>query len=232
VQGASAAMPPVRRVRWLRAVRIIPSRYPPVDLFERVAGREAFDALHAVESLTNERLRNDRDGLLVPAEEAVRGPGSSYIMAPFTHLNPDGGRFSDATFGAFYAARDRATAVAESKHHREAFLRRTREPPLELEMRVLEARLDAKLHDLRGQRDAFPEAYHATDYRGSQSLARRLRTEGSWGLAYDSVRSEGGHCAAVLRPRALSECRQAEHLIYRWDGARIAEVFEKKLYRP
>jgi hypothetical protein len=230
-QGASDVLP-VRRVRWLRSVRIIPSRYPPVDLFVRVAGAGDFAALQAVESLTNERLRNERDGMLVPRGDAVHGAGSSYIMAPFTHLNPEGGRFTDATFGAYYAARDRATAVAESKHHRQAFLARTREPPMDLEMRVLEARLEAKLHDLRGLRARFPHVYSPADYARSQQLARELRAAGSLGIAYDSVRLEGGQCVALLTPRVLSGCRQAEHLIYRWDGTRIAEVFEKKLYRP
>jgi hypothetical protein len=234
-QAAGKSAPdavPVRRVRWLRSVRIIPSRYPPVDLFARVARPVDFAALHAVESLTNERLRSERDGLLVAPEEAVHGPGSSYIMAPFAHLNPEGGRFSDATFGAYYASRERATAVAESKHHRQVFLARTREPPLDLEMRVLEARVDARLHDLRGLHDSFPEVYSPTDYSASQHMARELRTAGSMGIAYDSVRREGGQCVAVLRPRALANCRQAEHLIYRWDGTRIAEVFEKRVYRP
>jgi hypothetical protein len=230
-KGVSEALP-VRRVRWLRSVRIIPSRYPPVDLFERIADPGDFAALQAVESLTNERLRNERDGLLVPTKDAVRGVGSSYIMAPFTHLNPEGGRFSDATFGAYYAARDRATAVAESKHHRQVFLARTHEPPIDLEMRVLEARLEGKLHDLRGLRDAHPQAYSPSEYGPSQRLARELRAAGSMGIAYDSVRREGGQCAAVLKPQALSSCRQAEHLIYRWDGTKIAEVFEKRLYRP
>jgi hypothetical protein len=110
-------VPPVRRVRWLRAIRIIPSRYPTVDLFERVAGREDFAALQAVEALTNARLRNERDGLLIPAEESVQGPGSSYIMAPFTHLNPEGGRFNDATFGAFYAARGPGPPRGAKPHH-------------------------------------------------------------------------------------------------------------------
>jgi hypothetical protein len=99
-------------------------------------------------------------------------------------------------------------------------------------MRVLEARLDGKLHDLRGLRTTFPEVYSPSDYTASQKLARELRAGGSMGIAYDSVRREGGQCAAVLRPQALSSCRQAEHLIYRWDGTRIAEVFEKRLYRP
>jgi RES domain-containing protein len=225
--------PPVRRVRWRATIRIIPSRYPPVDLFERVAGREDFEALFEVESLTNPRLRNELGLLhLVPPDERVHGPGSTFVLAPFTHLSPEGARFNDPTFGAYYAARDRATAVAESTHHRARFLARTREPPIELEMRVLEARLDARLHDLRGLQAYLAEVYDPVEYAAAQRFARGLRDLRSWGVAYDSVRREGGQCVAVFRPRALSGCRQAEHLIYVWDGARIAEVFEKRLYRP
>ena len=170
--------------------------------------------------------------MLVPADEAVHGPGSTFIMAAFTHLNPEGGRFNDATFGAYYAAQDRATALAESRYHRERFLKRTHEPALELEMRVLVSQVEARLHDLRGLGAELPDVYHPSDYRASQDLARSLRAQRSWGIAYDSVRRADGQCVAVLRPRALSNCRQAEHLIYRWDGERISEVFEKKLYRP
>lgn len=225
--------PPLRRVRWRASIRIIPSRYPPVDLFERVADRDDFEALYEVESLTNPRLRNELGLIhLVPPPERVYGPGSTFIMAAFTHLSPAGGRFNDSTFGAYYAARDRTTAVAESTHHREAFLARTREPPIELEMRVLEARMDARLHDLRGLAEALPAVHDAASHTRSQALARRLRMHGSWGVAYESVRRDGGQCVAVFRPRALAECRQAEHLIYVWDGARISQVFEKRLYRP
>jgi hypothetical protein len=31
-------------------------------------------------------------------------------------------------------------------------------------------------------------------------------------IVYDSVPNPGGTCAAVLRPRVLSRCKQAEHL--------------------
>ena len=228
-----AADPPRRRVRWQAAVRIIPSRYPTVDLFERVAGPEDFEALYALESRTNPRLRDQVGEItLVAPEERVHGPGSTYVMAAFTHLNPEGARFNDTTFGAWYGARDRATAVAETAWHRERFLARTAEPPLELEMRVLEARLDARLHDLRGERERLPGIYDPDGYGRSQRLGRRLREAGSWGVAYDSVRRPGGQCVAAFRPRALAGCRQAEHLIYVWDGARIEQVFEKRLYRP
>jgi hypothetical protein len=223
--------PPVRRVRWRGAVRIIPSRFPPVSLFERVADPADFEQLYEIEALTNPRLRDEVGELeLVPRGERVFGPGSSYIMASFTHLHPAGGRFNDGTFGAWYGARDRATAVAETSYHRARFLAATNEPPLSFDMRVLEARLDGRLHDLRGA--VLPAIYHLTDYGAGQRLGRRLRSAGSAGLSFDSVRRAGGECVAIYRPRALSACRQAEHLVYSWDGTRIARVVEQRLYRP
>lgn len=224
---------PVRRIRWRRSIRIIPSRFPPIHLFERAAGREDFDALYELEALTNDRLRNEVGEIRrVAPEDCVYGPGSSYVMAPFTHPNPDGGRFSNATFGAYYAARERATAVAETRYHRARFLAYTSEPPMEIEMRVLEARLDARLHDLRGMRTDLPRIHDAGDYTISQIFARRVRAAGSWGIAYESVRHAGGECTGILRPKALSQCRQAEHLVYVWDGRAIVDVYEKRVYRP
>ena len=224
---------PVRRVEWRPCVRIVPSRFPPVDLFERVADRADFEALYEVEAMTNDRLRDAAGEVaLVAEDERVHGPGASYIMAPFTHLAPVGGRYTDGTYGAYYAAADRATAVAETRYHRQRFMAYTSEPPVALEMRVLEAHLDAELHDVRGFGDTRPELYRSDDYAAPQTLGRDLRAEGSWGIVYDSVRLPGGKCAAVFRPRALSDCRQAEHLVYVWNGERIVEVYEKRLYRP
>lgn len=222
--------PPVRRVRWEPSVRVVPSRFPPIDLFERVADPRDYDAIYAVESLTNTRLRDEVGELsLVPPRDRVSGPGSSWIMAPFTHLSSGGGRFSTGAFGAYYCARTLATAVAETRHHREAFLRATRQGPIQLDMRVIHATLDAELHDLRGLATRHPELHSPTDYSASQGLAMRLRAAGSWGLAWESVRHAGGECAAVLRPIALSQPRQAQHLAYVWDGVRITHVYEKRL---
>jgi RES domain-containing protein len=165
-------------------------------------------------------------------QERVYGPGSSYIMAPFAHAGPVGGRFNRPGTGVYYAARDAATAVAETSYHRARFMAWTREPALELDMRVLVARLDARLHDLRGLQSQLPGIYDPDSYESSQSLAARLRAAGSWGVAYDSVRRAGGQCVAVFRPRALSDCHQAAHLVYVWDGEESAEVYEKRVFAP
>jgi hypothetical protein len=222
-----------RRVRWSRSIRIIPSRFPPIDLYERVADADEFEALHAVEALTNDRIRNEIGEIsLVAREDRVFGAGSTWIMAPFTHPNPAGSRFADALHGAYYAARDRATSIAETTFHRAAFLARTSEPAMELDMRVLEARLQGELHDIRGRREDMPDVYDLVDYSAGQALGRKLREARSRGIVYDSVRRSGGQCAAVFRPSVLSECRQAEHLVYVWDGKRISEVYEKRSYKP
>jgi hypothetical protein len=218
----------VSLVTWLPCWRIIPSRFPPIDLFERVADPADLEAIIALESLTNDHLREEGGALhLVPSQDRISGRGTSYIMAAFTHLNPVGSRFSDGLFGVFYSASTLDTAIAETRYHREQFLRATSEPPMELDMRVLLVDLQQHLHDIRGQQQALPAIYAPEDYSASQALGKRLRAQNSWGIVYDSVRHVGGECAAVFRPPALHNCRQERHLCYVWDGTRISMVYRK-----
>lgn len=223
---------PVTEVEWAPCFRIIPSRYPPRNLFARVADDADLAAVFAIESITNDRLREERGEIrLVPDEDRSASSGMALVMAPFTHLPPDGGRFTDGTFGAFYASHDLDTAIDETVYHRERFLAATKQDPLEVEMRVLRVRLKAELHDVRGLGGGHPEIYQSEDYAAGQTLGRALRDKGSWGLVYDSVRREGGECAAVYRPRAILRCQQAQHLAYVWDGTRISSIYQKRVLR-
>ena len=220
---------PTSEVRWTPCYRIIPSRFPPISLFEAVADPADLEAVYAIEAMTNDRLRDEAGELsLVPPEDRVSGPGSSPIMAAFTHLNPVGDRFTDGSYGVFYASKDLETAVAETRHHRIRFLQATEEPAQELDMRVYAVDLDAELHDIRGMRESHPAYYHASSYAMTQELAAQLRDDGSNGIAYLSVRHDGGECVAVFRPPLLSNCRQERHLCYVWDGRAIAMIYEKK----
>jgi len=223
---------PVNLVAWLPCWRIIPSRFPPIELFERVVDPADLEAIYELESLTNDRLREEVGELqLVPSQDRIAGRGTSYIMAAFTYLNPAGSRFSDGTYGIFYAAYTLDGAIAETRYHREQFLRATSEPPMELDMRVLLADLHQQLHDIRGRQQELPDVYAPDDYSAAQALGKRLRAQNSWGIAYDSVRHPGGECAAVFRPPALSNCRQERHLCYVWDGTRISTIYRKSSLR-
>lgn len=218
------AVPPPKRIRWTRAYRIVPSRFPPVGVFDRIADPADLDALYEIEALTNPRLREELGSLAtVPKARRISGPGTTPVMAAFTHLNPEGSRFSDGSWGVFYAAHAVATAIEETVWHRERFLRATSEAPLDLQMRCYRSAVHGRLHDLRGGW----KAEHAPDsYAASQALARGLRAQGSNGLVYDSVRHAGGECVALFYPDLAAPCVQAQHLIYRWDGRRIAAVLE------
>ena len=219
---------PITGLEWKPCRRIIPSRFPPIQLFERVTDPDDLEAIFELESLTNPRLRDEvGDIRLVPENDRISGPGSSIIMAAFTHLNPDGSRFTDGSCGVFYAAERLDTAIAETRHHRERFMRATAQSRMELDLRVYLVDLVGELHDLRGRRLTHPLIYRTDSYAVSQNLAKVLRNDGSNGIVYDSVRHEGGECAAVFRPRLLSNCRQERHLCYVWDGVRIETVYEK-----
>jgi hypothetical protein len=208
---------------------MIPSRFPPIELFEAVADPADLEAVFEIEAMTNDRLREEVGDLtLVPPEDRVAGPGTSAIMAAFTHLNPQGDRFTDGSYGVFYASLTLDTAIAETSFHRSNFMAATDEPAQELDMRVYAVDIDANLHDIRGMKDSHPTYYHPTSYGMSQELAQQLRDGGSGGIAYQSVRHEGGECAAIFRPRLLTNCRQERHVCYVWDGSSIANVYEKK----
>lgn len=218
------ALPPQKRIRWTAAYRIVPSRFPPVGVFDRIAQPADLDALYAIEGLTDPHLREEIGALRsVPRERRVSGPGTTPIMAAFTHRNREGSRFSDGSWGVFYAAHRVATAIEETIYHRERFLRATAESPLDIEMRCYRCAIAGRLHDVRG---GWASAHDPHSYVVSQMLARQLRAGDSNGIVFDSVRDAGGECVAVFYPDLVSPCVQAQHLIYRWDGTRIAAVLE------
>ncbi len=215
---------PTSSVVWKPAHRIVPSRFPPVGPWDRIARPEDFEALAALEGLTNPRIREELGALsLIPRDRWAMGPGSSPIMAAFTHLNPEGSRFSDGSFGTLYVSNTVETAIWETVYHRERFFERTREPPLNVQMRRYVTAVDRKLHDVRG---GFPGIHAPGDYTASQRLARELRDAGSDGLVYDSVRNPGGQCAALFWPDCAAAFTQATHYTYAWDGKSITSVIE------
>ena len=215
---------PTAVVEWNPAHRIVASRFPPVGPWDRIARPEDFEALAALEGMTNPRIREELGTLsLVPRHRWAVGPGSSPIMAAFTHLNPEGSRFSDGSFGALYVSDTAETAIRETVYHRERFLRPTREPAMQVQMRRYVTAVNRRLHDIRG---GFPAIHDPDDYAASQRLGRELRGAGSDGIVYDSVRNAGGQCVAAFWPDCVGAFTQATHYSYVWDGASITSVIE------
>jgi hypothetical protein len=149
-------------------------------------------------------------------------------MAAFTHVNPEGSRFSDGSYGVLYLAHEFATAVEETVYHRERFLAATREPPIDVTMRTYVTGVQGTLHDIRG---GWKPEHDPASYAASRTLGAELRKDGSDGIAYDSARCKGGECAALFYPDLAKPCVQGKHLMYRWDGEKIAQVLEVSAVR-
>jgi hypothetical protein len=212
------------RIRWPQAYRIINARYPPIDVFERVADPADWDALYAIEQLTNPRVRDEWGEIaIVPVDERISGEGASWVMAAFTHLGKPS-RFTDGAYGVYYAARQLETAVYETAYHFGRFLASTAEPRgTTMELRTLfSERLDRRYHDVR---EGFEDLHDPDDYAPAQRFGAGLRAAGSDGIFYRSVRHADGDCLAVFRPKAIPIPRQGPHLRYHFDGARIDRWF-------
>jgi hypothetical protein len=206
----------------------VPTRYPAVSLFDRVADADDFDALYALEALSNERARDELGQIeRVPKDQRIYGPGSGPVMAAFTHVNVLGSRFSDGRHGVFYAARERATALAETRHHHARFLAATAQGPMHLPMRLYSVAIDARLHDLRPADAVDAAVFDPSDYGAARVLGHRLHAAGSAGVVYRSVRHPGGQCAGLFSPRGASGCVHAAYLLYAWDGKGFSDVYEK-----
>jgi len=230
-------MPPVHpgpeiattRIEWRQAWRVIGTRYPPIDLFERVSPNPAvWDALIELEQLVNPRVRDAIGEIgLVPPERRVSGPNASWVMAPFTHLNPKGSRFSDGSYGVYYAADRLPTAIAETAHHFASFAHDSNDPPRREDMRVLVGAIANEFHDVgtlpAPNRDAVLDQ---NSYVASRALARALRNVGSNGIVYSSVRDPEGMCLGAFWPDAVGVPVQERHLKYEWDGARVSRYFD------
>lgn len=216
--------PPLRRVSWDRAHRVIRSVFPPIDLFEDIADPLDWDALASAESKTNPRIWDLVGNLaLVPPERRVGGPTASLVMAPFVHCSPDRpGRFSDGTFGAWYAGETEAVALVEVAHHHAAFLRATREGPgWTGQFRQLLSRVDLDLHDA----SSLPGVLDPDSYAQSQALAAALRRGGSNGIVYPSVRAARGDCVALFWPDLIPlPIVQGRHYRFHYDGARVDRI--------
>jgi len=219
---------PVSELGWPSTYRLVPSRFPPIALFERVADPADLDVVYAIEALTNPRLRQEVGEIsLVPLAERISGPGCSPIMAAFTHLNPLGSRFSNGSYGVYYAARALATAVREVSHHQAKFLAATNEEPIAIDLRCYKAAVRQPVHDIRGLQQQWPAVYARDDYGAAQVFGAALREQASWGVAYDSVRDSGGECVAIFRPLGLAPAVQGQHVTLQWNGTQIESWYVK-----
>ena len=204
--------------RWYR---LVPSQYPPVLLYESVLDSEDYEAAWQLERMTNDRRREEA-GIpgLVPEADRVFGPGTTPIMAAFTHIGHPS-RFTDGSYGVYYAADSVECAIAESIHARERILRENNSPAQVITMRSYSTTVTMALDNIRGGGYARYRSPEISSYSKCQAYAAKRKAAGSNGLLYLSARKKDGECIAIFRPPAITPVRQAAHYQLHWNGSKI-----------
>jgi len=195
--------------------RLIPSRFSEGGtVLEDIATDDAMLAdIMLLDGATNDRLQGEQHGLSgIGQFELVYGiPNAHIIRAAFLHTSHFGSRFNDATRGAWYAASELETSIAEVAFHKARRLAEIVVPELPRQMpdhEVTEyddwlADFHAAMHALEPG-EAYAELLEPEPvpqcYAAPQRLARQLLEQGSNGLIYLSVRRKGGHCLVCFRP--------------------------------
>jgi hypothetical protein len=217
---------PIRRMRG-RTHRLIATRWPMVGVFDTVATPDDAREALVLESWTNDRVTAELDRLTrLPDDDWVVGkPGATLVMAAFCYPAPGGGRFTTDRLGAWYAAREVDTAIAETVYHH---ARRLALSGLgfhaTIQMRELRGEVDGRFHDVRGDQTTRPELYDPDSYARSQPFGEGLRASGSTGILFDSVRRRNGRNLVVFRPKLLLPLFEGDRFDYRWTGAAAPAV--------
>jgi hypothetical protein len=201
------------------AHRLIPSRFPPIGLFDTVAAAADLAAVMELVGWTNDRLVADRIARL-PRNEWVYGrANSSIVMASFLHVAPGGMRFNGPDLGAWYASAEVPTAAAEVGHHlrREAIA--TGVPEIVRTFRGYSSRLAGRYLDIRRRAAAMPDVYARDSYAASQPFGESVRASGKAGILYDSVRKHRGVSVVAYRPTNVLDIVQADHFEIRVTAA-------------
>lgn len=217
----------LKDIVWSPCYRILSAEYPEVNFFDRIASPEELELIIELKQLTDPAYRDQIGEIsLVPEEERITGPGTSPIMLAFTRPGRPS-RFTDGTFGVFYAANTEKTAIEETKYHARCFLAATDEPEGTLKPYILlTATLNATLEDIRGLQEECSDIYDPGNYVASQVFGAQVKEKGLDGIVYDSVRHPVGECVAVLKPNKLSGCYNSKKFSYHWNGREIDAVQE------
>ncbi|MBS0505259.1 MAG: RES domain-containing protein [Proteobacteria bacterium] len=203
------------------AYRLIPSRFPPVNVYEGLIANDRLDDVYAAENLTNPRIRSFDRLAATRGGDASSDPSlQNWNLAPFAYGNPDGTLFFDEMRPCLELAGDRQTALAVSVARRERFLENTQEAPIGLDMRLLLHPVSGRFWDLRG----IEPLIAAEELKQRREIAAGMPDEAQ-GILYNPPERPAGTSIAVITGDVLGRSVQTVHFRYVWDGRRIALLY-------
>lgn len=201
--------------------RLIPSKWPTIDIYEKFGSREMQAFAAELETITNPRLA---------AKARITGGDISadsnsprlqnWNHAPFAYPMPEGTYSLPAPYSVLELAADERGALARAIIRREEFLSRTDEPACGVDMRMITNRVVGKFVDLR----ALPPE---TSQTARWMMGQRLYEDGVHGVLFKMAELPGSEFICIFNNEVLVDRGvQGAHFRFRWDGERISRLYD------
>ena len=214
----------VARIALPRTVRLVSTARLRQPVLLDLCDQSDLTALAEIEGATSGRLTAEARGSTgISSHELVHGvPHARHINAAFAYARPDSlNRFNGPDRGAWYAALELETSLAEVSFHLAQFLEDTGLFEAVVDYAEMFASFAGEFVDLRMTPDhpaLAPD--EAAGYPAGNVLAQATRASGLNGIVDPSVRRAGGTCVAALFPHAVQSVAQGDVYRLRWQGSR------------
>jgi len=206
-----------------RTVRLVSSARLRDPVLLALADAADLEALAEIEGATSGRLVAEARGQggLSPHEMVHGVPHAAHINAAFAYARPRAlNRFNGPERGAWYAALDVETCLAEVAFHLTRFLADTGVYEAVVDYAELFASFAGEFLDLRPAPDhPALDPDPARGYPEGNCLADAALARGLNGILYPSVRHAGGTCIAALVPHAVQSVAQGDMWRLTWAGS-------------
>ena len=200
--------------------QLIPSRFPPVDVYERLESPELRAAALESEQRTNPRLTAMKhvETPLKPGDKAAN-QFQNWNHAPFVYKNPEGTHFLGPAYGVAEMAADLTAALLFALRRREEFFSRTNEDAMGQDMRVLCGRVNGTFTDLTALDPALSQAER-------WKIGQALYDEGASGIIYRRPGYAECRFLSVFDGTLLGRALQGAHYRFVWDGKAVKSIYD------
>jgi RES domain-containing protein len=214
----------VKRIAQDRTIRLVATARLRGPVLLKLVENDDLSVLEEIEGATSGRLRAQEGGAdRLDSRELVYGvPHAHFINAAFSYWLPRLlNRFNGPGRGAWYAALEFETCVAEVSFHMERELANISDFNSTVDYAEMFASFIGDFVDVReaNPRPRFLDPNPAKSYKAGNLVADSVRAAGHYGIIYPSVRHARGTCLVALVPHAVQSVTQGRVVRLAWTGS-------------